>query len=114
MLKSLMADKQDSQSALSTLAEQFELASQAYARVHAIARDDDWFLLKLQEEVGELTQAWLRHTNRKRRTNSDEPSERDLADELADVLGHVLLIAQRQSLDLNAAIARKWRFVPDV
>jgi NTP pyrophosphatase (non-canonical NTP hydrolase) len=98
---------------LKRLAEQFERASRAYAASHDIVRDPDWFLLKMQEELGELTQAWLRHTGRSRKRRSDElPSERQLADEAADLLGHVLLLARQLDLDLPAAIQRKWRFDP--
>ena len=52
---------------LTALAEQFEAASQAYVEVFDLKRDPDWFILKLQEEVGELTQAWTRLTGRGRR-----------------------------------------------
>jgi NTP pyrophosphatase (non-canonical NTP hydrolase) len=33
-----------------------------------------------------------------------------LEDEVADLLGHVLLLAHRYDLDLEAAVQRKWRF----
>jgi NTP pyrophosphatase (non-canonical NTP hydrolase) len=69
-------------------------------------------VLKLHEELGELTQAWVRFTGRGRRTAElPRASWRDhLSDEAADVLGHVLLFVGRQGLDLAGAIARKWRF----
>ncbi|WP_411969678.1 pyrophosphatase [Rhizobium sp. 3T7] len=76
-----------------------------------IRRDADWFLLKLQEEIGELTQAWNRVSGRGRRKGrSDEQLARDLADETADVLGHIVLFAHRNDLDLAAAVKRKWLF----
>ncbi len=99
---------------LDDLARKFENASQAYAGENGIERDDDWFLLKLQEEMGELTQAWNRVSGRGRRKGrSDEEMARDLADETADVLGHILLFAHRNELDLAAAIQRKWLFSLD-
>ena len=98
---------------LQRLADQFETSSSAYAATNDIARDADWFLLKLQEEMGELTQAWNRLTGRGRaKGRSPEEMERDLADETADILGHVLLFARRHEVDLAAAIERKWRFKP--
>lgn len=70
-------------------------------------------MLKLQEEVGELTQAWNRLTGRgRRRERTQEELDRDLADETADLLGHILLFARRNDIDLAAAIERKWRFQP--
>jgi NTP pyrophosphatase (non-canonical NTP hydrolase) len=99
---------------LDDLARKFENASQAYAGENGIERDDDWFLLKLQEEMGELTQAWNRVSGRGRhKGRSDEEMARDLADETADVLGHILLFAHKNELDLAAAIRRKWLFSLD-
>ena len=100
-------------SPLSALTAQFEAASQAYAAGNAIARDPDWFVLKLQEELGELTQAWLKLTARGRARGLSEADLRAaLADETADMLGQVLLFANAQGVDLNAAIERKWMFKP--
>ncbi|OWO92458.1 pyrophosphatase [Rhizobium esperanzae] len=98
---------------LRSLADQFETSSAKYAAANGIERDADWFLLKLQEEVGELTQAWNRLTGRgRRRERTQEELDRDLADETADLLGHILLFARRNDIDLAAAIERKWRFQP--
>jgi NTP pyrophosphatase (non-canonical NTP hydrolase) len=98
---------------LASLADQFETASATYAAANGIARDRDWFLLKLHEELGELTQAWNKKTGRGRpKGMSEEEIARALADETADVLGHVLLFARQNGLDLDAAIKRKWMFSP--
>src|SRR3989344_2613256 len=40
--------------------------SDIYAGKYGIARDDDWYLLQLQEELGELAQAHLRLSSRGR------------------------------------------------
>lgn len=80
---------------------------------NGLERDPDWFALKMQEELGELTQVWNKLTGRgRRRDRSDAELHADLADEAADRLGHVLLFARRNELDLAAAIERKWRFRP--
>lgn len=96
---------------LARLGSQFEIASAGYAREHGIERDPDWFILKMQEEIGELTQAWNKISGRGR-TNGKSQDELMslLADETADLLGHVLLFARHHNLDLPAAIRRKWRF----
>ena len=44
---------------LHRLSDDLETISQRYAHTFGIRRDATWFLLKLQEEVGELTQAFL-------------------------------------------------------
>lgn len=94
--------------------QQFEKASHTYAQENAIERDPDWFLLKLQEEMGEVTQAWNRLSGRGRsKGKTQEEMRRDLSDEVADLFGHVLLLAHRNGLDLEGSIKRKWRFEPD-
>lgn len=96
---------------LRVLMERFERASEDYARGFGIERDQDWFILKLQEELGELTQAWNRYTGRGRTGDlSNETLHKALEDETADLLGHVLLLAYRYDLDLEGAVQRKWRF----
>lgn len=99
---------------LSRLKAQFEEASARYADVNGLSRDPDWFVLKLQEEVGELTQIWNKLSGRGRKNGrSDAELRQSLADETADVLGHILLFADQNGLDLAAAIERKWLFRPE-
>ena len=98
---------------LAVMMHQFEEASQKYAAENGIFRDPDWYMLKLPEEVGEVTQAWNRLTGRGRsKGTSKEEMKRDLADETADLLGHVLLLAHYNGLDIKGSIERKWRFTP--
>ncbi|MEQ8282143.1 MAG: pyrophosphatase [Parvibaculum sp.] len=95
------------------LAGQFEEASKRYAATNGITRNEDWFILKLQEELGELTQVWMKLTDRGRKRGLSETELREaLADETADLLGHILLFAQKNGIDLAPAITRKWRFEP--
>lgn len=51
---------------LKHLGETFSLVSAAYADLHQIQRDRDWFVLKMHEELGELTQIRNRLTGRGR------------------------------------------------
>lgn len=91
------------------LSQEVESVSAHYAERHSIDRTEDWFLLKLNEEVGELTQAYLARAGQARdkgRTASE--LEVDFRDELADVLAQVLLIARRFDVDLVHEIERKW------
>lgn len=78
--------------------------SDIYAAEHAIDRDRDWALLKLQEELGELTAEHLRLSGRARGT----PDETALGDEAADILGMLLIYCARAGIDLEAAMQRKW------
>ena len=78
--------------------------SDIYAAEHGIDRDHDWALLKLQEELGELTAEHLRLTSRAR----GEPNPEALGDEAADVLGMLLIYCARSGVDLDQAMRRKW------
>ena len=78
--------------------------SDIYAREHAIDRDRDWALLKLQEELGELTAEHLRMSGRAR----GAADAGKLGDEAADVLGMLLIYCDRAGIDLEQAMQRKW------
>ena len=78
--------------------------SDIYAAEHGIDRDRDWALLKMQEELGELTAEHLRLTSRAR----GEPNAEALGDEAADVLGMLLIYCARAGIDLDEAMRRKW------
>jgi len=90
-----------------TLREVSEAAAQIsdiYAGKYGIVRDDDWYLLKMQEELGELAQAHLRLSSRGR----GEACEHDRADEAADLLCQLLLYCRRFGIDPDQAVRRKW------
>lgn len=96
---------------LDLLAKKFEKASDKYCTVYNIKRDDDWVLMKLQEEVGELFQAWLMHTGRGRdKGQSPDQLKQMVASETADILGMILIFASTQGVDLNKYIEKKWKF----
>jgi NTP pyrophosphatase (non-canonical NTP hydrolase) len=94
---------------INDLSEEVEAVSAYYAERHSIDRTDDWFVLKLNEEVGELTQAYLARAGQARdkgRTGAE--LEQDFRAELADVLAQVLLLARRFDVDLSDEVDRKW------
>ena len=96
---------------LDLLAQKFDKASDKYCEAYNIKRDNDWVLMKLQEEVGELFQAWLMHTGRGRdKGQTAEQLKEMLAAETADVLGMIMIFANTQGVDLNKYIEKKWKF----
>ena len=78
--------------------------SDIYAAEHGIDRSGDWALLKLQEELGELTAEHLRISGRARGV----ADAGKLGDEAADVLGMLLIYCDGAGIDLEAAMQRKW------
>ncbi len=70
----------------------------------------DWILMKLTEELGELTGAWLQNQSQARGCATDQ----DVADELADVLGFLLVFAAKTGIDPSETLRRKWgAYLPD-
>ncbi|MEO7015792.1 MAG: MazG nucleotide pyrophosphohydrolase domain-containing protein [Leifsonia sp.] len=65
-------------------------------------------MLKLNEEVGELTQAYLARAGQARdKGRSVDERDDDFRAEMADVLAQVLLLAERFDVDLAAEVERK-------
>lgn len=94
---------------LEELTELVSEVSDTYASRNGIVRDDDWYLLKVQEELGELVAEYLRGTGRGRMKGADATEVRQaLEDEAADVLAMLLLFARNNAIDLDAALERKW------
>lgn len=75
---------------------------------NGIVGDKDWYMLKLQEELGELTAEYLRLTGRKKQKSDPALTRRALEDEAADLLAMLMLFARRSNIDLEAALERKW------
>jgi NTP pyrophosphatase (non-canonical NTP hydrolase) len=96
------------------LANAIEAVSVRYAERFGIRRDLDWCILKLAEELGELTQAHLKRTGQARADANSLELTRRFEDEMADVLGQLLVLSKVAGTDLFAALDRKWlRWHPD-
>ena len=81
-----------------------------YGEKYGIDIDEDFALIKLYEEVGELSQAILIH-KKKSRPEKHLPkdlSKAEVAKELADVLGMTILNAYLLEINLEEAIDKKW------
>ncbi len=81
-----------------------------YGQKYNVEIDEDFALLKLYEEVGEFAQAILIHRKKCRPEKyvSEEVSKKELAKELADVMGMVMVNAHLLGIDLMDAIDKKW------
>lgn len=90
-------------------ARRIDAISRRYAEIYGFERDTDWLMLKLQEEVGELAQAYLAKTGRQRdKGHSRAEIERRFALELADAMGMLLALAEATGVDIEHAIDEKW------
>lgn len=89
--------------------EKVEQVSKGYTKKFGIRRNSDWFMLKLQEELGELTQSYLMMTKKaKQKGKTEAEIKADFEKELADVFCHVLLLAKYHKVDLEKVIEEKW------
>lgn len=81
-----------------------------YAERNNFEFNRDYYLIKLQEELGELASAYLKLTARGRvKSKSQDELMVNFKEELADVAAMTLLMAQAEGVDLEAEIIRKWR-----
>jgi NTP pyrophosphatase (non-canonical NTP hydrolase) len=78
-----------------------------YGKKYHVKIDEDFALLKLYEEVGELAQAVLIQSRPEKHV-SEKISKKELAKELADVIGMVIVNAHLLGIDLEEAINKKW------
>ena len=94
---------------LKQLSSEVEQVSQIYAQKYNIERDATWFVLKLQEEVGELTQSYLMLAGKARtKGKSSDEIRSEFNKEVVDVLCQTLLLAQFHDIDIEEEIKKKW------
>ena len=81
-----------------------------YGKEYDVKIDEDFALIKLYEEVGEFSQAVLIHRKKSRPEKyvAESISKRELAKELADVVGMAMVNAHLLDIDLEEAIDKKW------
>ena len=80
-----------------------------YAKRFDIERTPDWYLLKLQEELGELTAEHVELAGRARPSGRSEAEIREaLENEAADLFGQFVLYLEANGIDIESAIERKW------
>ena len=81
-----------------------------YGKEHNVEIDEDFALLKLYEEVGEFAQAVLIHRKKSRPEKhvSKNISKKEMAKELADIVGMAMVNAHLLDINLEEAIDKKW------
>lgn len=88
---------------------QIKKVSDGYAKKFGIKRNSNWYILKLQEEMGELIQSYLMMTgNARQKDKTKEEIIEDFHKEMADVFCHVLLLARHHKINLEKEVAEKW------
>ncbi len=91
------------------LTKKVDLVSVSYTKKFKIKRDSDWFILKLQEELGELIQAYLMLEKKARTKGKSQKEIKALFEsEIADVFCHILLLAKYYNIDVQNTVEQKW------
>lgn len=72
-------------------------------------RDDEFYLLKMQEELGELVRSFLelRGSEKKRKLSEDELKKK-FAGDCASLVGNALILAQHFGIDLEKTLKEKF------
>ncbi|MBI4085127.1 MAG: hypothetical protein HY432_01295 [Candidatus Liptonbacteria bacterium] len=81
-----------------------------YEKEHKLNLDENAAVIKLFEEVGEFAEALLIHRKKSRPEKHLLPakSKVKLSEELADIIGMVIINANHLDIDLERAIKNKW------
>ncbi len=91
------------------LTHEVEEVSKIYSKRFDIDRDGNWFVLKLQEEMGELIQSYLMMIRKGRNKGKSAVEIKDnFRKEVADVFSHVLILAKFYNIDLEKEVEEKW------
>ena len=94
---------------LEQLMQKIQQVADQYSEKYGIEYTDDWFVMKLQEELGEMVQAHLILSGRTRRkAETNDQAREALAQEIADVFCYTLLFAKRLNIDVEKAVKDKW------
>jgi len=94
---------------LRKLSKEIETVSKNYSTKFGIKRNSQWYVLKLQEEMGELIQSYLMMTGKGRGKGKNAKEIREnFNHEVADVFSHTLLLARFFKINLEKAIEEKW------
>lgn len=71
--------------------------------------DRDYYPFKISEEWGECMQAYLMLSDRGRQKGKTKEEIKDMFEqEIGDVFGFLLLFAEREGVDLEQALEKKW------
>lgn len=81
-----------------------------YGQRNSIRVDDDYVLMKLFEEVGDVSKAVLLYKDKceKRKEISKEEAKKKIADEVADSVGLLLSFASQLNIDVEEIMVKKW------
>lgn len=91
------------------MAQHCEKAWGQYAEKFQIHRDDEFYLFKMQEELGELTRAFLElRGSEKKSKSTTEELKKKFAGDVASIVGNALILSLHFGVDLETTIKAKF------
>jgi NTP pyrophosphatase (non-canonical NTP hydrolase) len=94
---------------LSSLVRDVDRVLDHYCRKYEIERNNEWFLLKIQEELGELVQVYLEINNKsRRRGKTNEELTENFQNEIIDLLCLVMSMASYNKVPIEDNVNEKW------
>lgn len=101
---------------LAVMASKCQRITKMYQAEFGIEPERGWHLLKLTEELGELTAAHLELSGQGRpKGKTSEALKQNLAEEAADILGFLLAYCAEQGIDPEQALTDKWfKYLQDI
>ena len=94
---------------IQNLAREVEKVSNKYSSKFNIKRNGDYYVLKVQEELGELIQSYLMMIGKARTKGKSKKQITDNFErEVADVLCQILLLSRFYKIDLEKVVEKKW------
>ena len=81
-----------------------------YGKKHSVSFNEDFSIVKICEELGELCEAHLtcQRKCRPEKLLENKKAKENLAKEIADVVGMLIVYADIWNIDLEKAIDKKW------
>lgn len=94
---------------LDILTEEVSQVVNTYCDKFNITSNNEWYLLKIQEELGELVQSYLELNNKSRkRDTTNEELKQNFENEVADLFCIVLAMSKHNEINLERVINDKW------
>ena len=93
---------------LKKAAEHCEKAWSAFAEKHNIKRPDEFYLFKMQEELGELVRTFLELRGCERKEKNPEELQKKFEGDCASLIGNALILALHFGVDIEKKIKEKF------
>ena len=94
---------------INKLANHCSAAWQSFALKHGIHRPDEFYLLKLQEELGELTRSYMELKGMEKSKHNDDLAKiQQFHGDCASVIGNALIMGLHFKVDLVEKIQEKF------